>query len=60
MSENERIVCEFLRKIAPSREWECLGEVEHYWIGELCGELNKQLEAENVKLRTGGRNNDRN
>lgn len=51
MSENERIVCEFLRKIAPSREWEYLGEVEHCWIGELCDELNKQLKAENAKLR---------
>lgn len=51
MNENERIVCEFLRKIAPSREWEYLGEVEHYWIGELCGELNRQLKAENVRLR---------
>ena len=51
MEENERIVCEFLRKIAPSREWRYLGEVEHYWIGELCDELNKQLKAENAKLR---------
>ncbi len=58
MSENERIVCEFLRKIAPSREWEYLAEVEHCWIGELCDKLNKSpkaendtLEAENEKLR---------
>lgn len=51
MNENERIVCEFLRKIAPSREWEYLGEVEHYWIGELCDELNKSLKDENTKLR---------
>lgn len=51
MDENERIVCEFLRKIAPSREWRYLGEVEHYWIGELCDELNKQLKDENAKLR---------
>lgn len=51
MNENERIVCEFLRKIAPLREWEYLGEVEHCWIGELCDKLNKQLEAENAKLR---------
>lgn len=51
MFENERIVCEFLRKVAPSREWEYLGEVEHYWIGELCDELNKQLKAENATLR---------
>lgn len=51
MDENERIVCEFLRKIAPSREWRYLGEVEHYWIGELCDELNEQLKAENAKLR---------
>lgn len=51
MNENERIVCEFLRKIAPSREWEYLGEVEHYWIGELCDELNRQLEAENAKMQ---------
>ena len=48
---NERIVCEFLRKIAPPREWEYLGEVEHYWISQLCDELNKQLKAENAKLR---------
>lgn len=51
MNENERIVCEFLRKIAPSREWEYLGEVEHYWIGELCDELKKPLKDENTKLR---------
>ena len=51
MNENERIVCEFLRKIAPSREWEYLGEVEHYWIGELCDELTEQLKAENAELR---------
>lgn len=51
MNENERIVCEFLREIAPSREWRYLGEVEHYLIGELCDELNKQLNAENAKLR---------
>lgn len=51
MNENERIVCEFLREIAPSREWRYLGEVEHYLIGELCDELNKQLKAENAKLR---------
>ena len=48
---NERIVCEFLRKIAPPREWEYLGEVEHYWISQLCDELNKQLKDENAKLR---------
>lgn len=51
MNENERIVCEFLRKISPSREWEYLGEVEHYWIGELCDELKKQLKDDNTKLR---------
>jgi len=51
MNENERIVCEFLRKIAPPREWEYLGEVEHYWISQLCDELNKQLKTENAKLR---------
>ena len=51
MDENEMIVCEFLRKIAPSREWEYLGEVEHYWIAELCDELNRQLKDENAKLR---------
>ena len=51
MNENERIVCEFLREIAPSREWRYLGEVEHYWIGELCDELNEQLKDENAKLR---------
>ena len=52
MFENERIVCEFLRKIAPSRKWKYLAEVEHYWIGELCDELNKQLNTENAKLRS--------
>jgi len=51
MDENEMIVCEFLRKIAPPREWKYLGEVEHYWISQLCDELNKQLKAENAKLR---------
>jgi len=51
MNENERIVCEFLREIAPSREWRYLGEVEHCLIGELCDELNKQLNADNAKLR---------
>lgn len=51
MDENERIVCEFLREIAPSREWRYLCEVEHCLIGELCDELNKQLKTENAKLR---------
>lgn len=51
MDENERIVREFLREIAPSRKWEYLGEVEHYWIGELCDELTKQLKDENEQLR---------
>ena len=51
MDENELIVRKFLRKIAPPREWEYLGEVEHYWISQLCDELNNQLKSENAKLR---------
>lgn len=35
MSKMEGVVCKFLRKIAPDRDWMYLGEVEHAWIAEL-------------------------
>jgi hypothetical protein len=48
---DEHIVCEFLRKISPSREWKYLDEVEHYWMGELCESIREHECAENAKLR---------
>ena len=50
-SDDETIVCEFLRKISPSREWEYLGEIEHCWIGELCDAIREHESKENAKLR---------
>ena len=50
-SDDETIVCEFLRKISPSREWEYLGEIEHCWIGELCDAIRERESKENAKLR---------
>ena len=49
--DDEHIVCEFLRKISPSREWEYLGEVEHHWISELCESIREHECAANAKLR---------
>lgn len=39
MNDREQVVCKWLRKLCPSRNWDYLGEVEHYWIGEMCDEI---------------------
>ena len=57
MNVREDIVCSFLRKISPNRDWEYLGEHEHAMIADLVDDIAATLEsstltAEQVELRS--------
>lgn len=44
-NEQEQVVCDFLRKLCPSRDWTYLGEVEHLWIAEMVGAITATVGA---------------
>lgn len=44
-NEQEQVVCDFLRKLCPGRDWMYLGEVEHLWIAEMVGAITATVGA---------------